>query len=152
VVLAGDHRITDVGTVFVVRRASQRLEVALVEGRARFDTPDDPAAEAIDLSAGDKVVATARGVARSIKPVAALTNELGWRRGVLVFDGTTLAEAATEFNRYSTTKLVVPNPEVARLTINGTFQINDMKAFIDATQVVLGLKLETRNNEILISR
>lgn len=152
VVVAAGHRVTDIGTAFSVRRSGERLEVALVEGRARFDSPGDPVAKTFDMMAGDKVVATAKGVVQSIKPMTALTNELGWRRGVLIFDGTTLAEAAAEFNRYSATKLVIPNPEVARLTINGTFQINNMKAFIDATQVVLGLKLEPRESEILISR
>ena len=39
VVMLGEHRVTDLGTEFVIRRSAQRLEVAVVEGRALFDTP-----------------------------------------------------------------------------------------------------------------
>ena len=38
--MAGDHRVTDLGTKFVVRRDPRQLEVAVVQGRVRFDAPD----------------------------------------------------------------------------------------------------------------
>ncbi len=38
VVIAGDHAVTDLGTQFTVRRISSRVEVALLEGRAQFET------------------------------------------------------------------------------------------------------------------
>lgn len=152
VVIAGRHRVTDIGTAFVVRREPQQLNVSLVEGRARFDAPRDSTFKAIELKPGDEIVATAEGVSRTSNPVSALTEKLSWRRGVLIFYGTTLADAAREFSRYSQTKLVIVDPKVAQLKINGTFQADDVRAFGDATQVVLGLRLETRNNEIVISR
>jgi transmembrane sensor len=152
VVIAGRHRVTDIGTAFVVRREPQQLNVSLVEGRARFDAPKDTTFKAIELKPGDEVVATAEGVSRTNKPVSALTEKLSWRHGVLIFYGTTLADAAREFSRYSETKLVIVDPKVAQLKINGTFQADNVQAFGDATQVVLGLRLETRNNEIVISR
>lgn len=152
VVIAGGRRITDLGTAFVVRQEPQQLHVSLVEGRARFDTPKDAAFKAIELKPGDEIVATAQNVSRISKPVSALMGSLSWRRGVLVFYGTTLADAAREFGRYSATKLVIPDPRIAQMKINGTFQADNVQAFGDAAQVVLGLRLETRNHEIVISR
>ncbi len=149
-VVAGDHRVTDLGTEFSVRRAPREITVALVEGRARFDAQKNPAT--LELTPGDEVVATRAGISRTEKPVEELIKALSWRRGVLVFYGTTLADAAAEFNRYSTTKLVIDDPQVAQLKINGTFQTNNVQAFADATRVVLKLKLENRNNQILISK
>jgi transmembrane sensor len=152
VVIAGNRRIIDVGTTFVVRREPKKLSVALVEGRARFDTPSDQASQAIELKPGDEVVATAHGVERRTKTVGELNTELGWRHGNLVFYGTTLAAAAEEFNRYNKVKLVVADPKAGQLKINGTFAANNARAFVDATQIVLGLKLEDRNGEIVISK
>jgi len=150
VVVAGAHRITDLGTAFDVRRETQGLTVSLVEGRARFDAPKKRGS--YDLVPGDRIIATASGISRTQEPAAELARALSWRRGVLVFYGTTLAEAASEFNRYSTVKLVIPDPRVARLRINGTFHIDNVSAFVDATKVVLGLKLEAHDREIVISQ
>lgn len=150
VVIAGNHRVTDLGTVFVVRRETRELAVALVEGRARFDAQKNPAS--LELVPGDQVVANSAGISRTEKPVAELLKEMSWRRGVLVFYGTTLADAAAQFNRYSQTKLVIADPKVSQLKVNGTFLTSNVQAFADATQVVLGLKLENRNHEILISK
>jgi transmembrane sensor len=152
VVLAGSHRIIDVGTAFVVRREPKQLSVALLEGGARFDTPTDKSSQAIELKPGDEVIATAGKVIRRSESLNKLTSELGWRRGNLIFNGTTLAEAAAQFNRYNATKLIIADPDTARLKINGTFAANNARAFIDATQVVLGLKLQNRNSEIVISK
>lgn len=152
VVIAGSHRIIDVGTIFVVRRESKQLSVALLEGGARFDTPSDKASQAIELKPGDEIIATAGKVILRSEQLSKLTSELSWRRGNLVFNGVTLAEAAEEFNRYNTTKLMIADTDAGRLKINGTFAANNAQAFIDAAQIVLGLKLENRNGEIVISK
>ncbi len=152
VVIVGDHRIIDVGTAFDVRREPRELSVTLVEGKARFDKPSDQSSQAIELKPGDEVVATADGVVRRSTSQKDLTGELSWRTGNLVFYGTTLAKAAADFNRYNTTKLAVIDPTVGRLRINGTFAASNARAFADATQIVLGLKLENRNGEIVISK
>ena len=153
VVMAGDHRIIDVGTQFLVRREKGNLEVALVEGRARFDmlaARTQP--HSVSLSAGDVVVANASHTELRKEPISALTDELSWRRGVLVFRHTTLAEAAAEFNRYNPEKIVVADAGAARLTLNGTFKINDVAAFTDAAHAVFGLKVDIRGGEIVITR
>lgn len=148
VVVAGSHRITDLGTAFDVRRDGRALTVALVQGRARFDARR----RSLDLTPGDKIVANAAGITKTQEPAASLSRALSWRQGVLVFYGTTLVDAAAEFNRYSNVKLVIPDPRVAALRINGTFHIDNVGAFVDATKVVLGLKLEAHDREIVISQ
>lgn len=152
VVIAGSRRIIDVGTAFVVRREPKQVSVALMEGKARFDTPAEHSSQAIELKPGDEVIATANGVVQRTKPLSELTGELGWRHGNLVFNGTTLSDAAAEFNRYNSVRLVVANPKVGRLKISGTFAAANARAFIDAAQIVLNLKTEDRSGEIIISK
>ncbi len=153
VVDAGGHRVTDLGTEFSVRRDLDRVQVALIEGRARFDTAETGVrASSLELAPGDEVVATNDGVTLVKKPVAILKTGLGWRRGVVVFSNTALADAAQEFNRYSRKKIAFADPTVGRLRIEGTFQTDNIEAFADVLQAALGLRSEERDGNIMISR
>lgn len=152
VVKAGAHRVTDLGTEFSVRRDLDRVRVALIEGRARFDTPEAGAhASSLELAPGDEVVATNDGVTLVKRPVALLKTGLGWRRGVVVFSNTALADAAAEFNRYSRKKIAFADPAIGRLRIEGTFQTDNIEAFADVLQAALGLRSQEHGETILIS-
>ena len=153
VVMIGDHRVTDLGTEFSIRRDTDRLEVALVSGRAWFDQSDGGAhAPSMLLTPGDVVVTTAGKVSVTRKTTHMLANELGWRRGVLVFNHTALAEVAAEFNRYNLRKLVIADPSAARITVGGTFEMNNVDAFADVAKDDIGLHVEKRGDKTLISR
>jgi transmembrane sensor len=152
VVVAGDERITDLGTAFVLRRDEQQLKVTLIEGRARLETVGYLSSKAVDLRPGDEIIANVNRMTRTHKTSATLSENLGWRHDLLIFDGTTLADAVSELNRYSQIKLVITDSKVARMTINGTFRTGNLLAFVDATQVVLGLNVTTRGDKIVISK
>jgi transmembrane sensor len=153
IVMAQGHRITDLGTKFLVRENEDQTEIALVEGRARFDDKDrDGKLRSLVLAPGDVVSATADSVSLTRKTVALLGNELGWRRGVLVFKHTVLGEAVEEFNRYNARKLVIADPAVARLEIRGTFRTEDMAVFADMARDALGLRVSARGNDLVIAR
>jgi len=153
VVTMGNRRITDLGTKFFVRQHSDDVEVGLIEGKARFDaTIPDMGKRSVVLRPGETLFATATSV--SVKRAAApqLANDLGWRRGVLIFRHTTLAEAASEFNRYNTAKLVIDDPSVAKLEIRGTFRTADVMRFARIAGKALDLRTASRGNDILISK
>jgi transmembrane sensor len=153
VVITAGHRITDLGTKFVVREAADSLEVTLVEGRARFESADTAIKPQLAfLSPGDVVVATATSMDVTRKSQKDLSAELGWRRGVLVFQHTTLAEAAAEFNRYNTQRLVIGDEKTASLQINGTFKNDDAASFAGTARAVFGLKVEKHGDEIVLSQ
>jgi transmembrane sensor len=153
VVRVGEHSVTDLGTKFVVRNDNARIRVALIEGSARFEAarPSSPS-QATDLSPGDVVVATRDSMSVRHESSGDLGKSLGWRRGVLVFDNTTLAEAARELNRYNTEKISIQDPAAASLTIGGTFPENDVLALVNTAKQVFGLKVVRHENEIVISR
>jgi transmembrane sensor len=152
VVTAGDHRVTDLGTKFVMRRDDTRLQVAVVEGDVRFNPGGASQHRSTILMAGDVAIATADAVVVSKKTTGALAEELGWRTGVLVFHHTTLGDAAAEFNRYNQEKLVVADPHVARLRLGGTFPTGNVEGFADSAKEILGLRVEKRDGETIISR
>lgn len=124
----------------------------MTEGLVRLDATNGAAGARSNLLAvGDVAVATAQKTVVTRKPSQKLAEELGWRHGVLVLDNATLADAAAQFNRYNTRKLVVA-PGAARIAIGGTFPTNNIEAFTELAQDVLGLKVEERKDEILILR
>jgi transmembrane sensor len=159
IVIAGNRRVTDLGTSFMIRRDAGKLEVAVVEGRVWFDPTEDRTKSAgrdqlqpVLLSQGDAAVATDDGLSLTKKPMRNLMSELGWRRGVLVFSNTTLAEAAMEFNRYNQQKLIIADREAGRSLIGATFRTNDVELFAKVARDVLGLHVEKRGQDIVISR
>lgn len=147
-VMAGSHRVVDLGTRFLIRQDAARTEVALIQGRARLESR----AKAEILTPGDIAYATADAMSVRKRSARTLVNALGWRHGVIIFDRTTLADAAAELNRYNTKQIVILDPAAARLTIHGRFPSNDTSAIVNVAQDVFGLRVEHHGNEILISR
>ena len=152
-VFAGDRRVTDLGTEFVMRRDAASLKVAVVQGRVWFDASDKQAsAQSALLTPGD--VATTNGTRLTVsrRPLKDVATELSWQRGVLVFRRTTLAGAVAEINRYNVNQLVIDDAEVAKLRIGGTFRATNPELFAHAAETMLGLRVENRGNEIVLSR
>jgi len=151
VVQAGGQRITDLGTQFLARRETGRLEVDLVEGKARVDTTGQNARSAL-LLPGDRAIATANELSVTKKAPHKLQEQLGWRRGVIVFDNATLADAAAELNRYNQQKIVIVGSGVGQLTLNATLPANNVGLFVRSARTLFNLQVENRGNEIVISR
>jgi len=153
IVRVANHRIVDLGTKFSVRTDGGRVQVALVEGLARIDSvgAEGKRSSAL-LKPGDVAVATALSISVSKKSQPELINQLAWRRGVLVFDNVALADVADEFNRYNQKKIIIADKAAGRRTINGAFQASDLEAMTNIAREVFGLRVDRRNNEILISR
>jgi len=153
VVTLGDRRVTDLGTKFFILRDHDRIRVALVEGKARFDDTLNPApSQQTVLTPGDVVTATAESVSLKRKTSQDLSNQLGWRHGMLVFDHATLAAVASEYNRYNRTKLVIAGADAKRLTISGTLPSTDLGAFTRLATKFFNLRVEQHEGEIVVSR
>jgi transmembrane sensor len=153
VVMIGERRVTDVGTEFLVHRSTGDTEVAVVQGRVRFDAPDVQApAKTAMLMPGDVATTTMDSLSITKKTSQELANELAWRRGLLIFKYTSLADAAAELNRYNRQQIVIADPNAARLRIIGTFPTNEVDAFIEVAQSVFRLHVEHRDGEVVLSR
>ncbi len=150
-VVTDGHRVTDLGTKFVIRTEANSLRVALIEGRARFETAsvwNQP--QSILLTPGDVVIATRNNLSMERQPAHLLDDELGWRRGMLVFDRTPLADVVAQFNRYNRTKLSVSG-RAAQMKIDGTFPANNIDDFLHLAREVLGLRVEQQSAVLVLS-
>ncbi len=82
----------------------------------------------------------------------AVNRELAWRDGRIAFEAESLAAAAVSFARYSSTRIVIDDPEIARREITGLFTANDPVSFANAAATSLGLKAQIRAGEVHLSR
>jgi transmembrane sensor len=150
-VLAGAERVVDLGTKFTVRRDPHQFQLVVVEGKVQLKS-DSGSGSPLLLARGD-VATSAAGAAPQVKrSVSDIKKELGWREGVLIFENTTLADAAAELNRYNNEKIVITGADAEHLVIGGKFAKNDIGAFIELAQHVLGLHVEDRGDVTVISR
>jgi len=152
-VTANNNKITVLGTKFSVRDEPDRVEVKLVDGKVWFTSDNGKtAARSALMTPGDVLVATATSLSVAKRTPAALANDLGWRRGLLVFHHSTLADAASEYNRYNTQKIVVADAAAARLTLSGSLPATDTREFLTIAEKFFGLHVQKYGGEIVISR
>jgi transmembrane sensor len=153
VVIAGDRRITVLGTRFLVRRQGEQVNVTVEEGRVQIAsaTPDAKSTEPTVLTRNQAAVTHADNVLVISKAPKQVDDELRWREGKLVFDQTTLGDAAAQFNRYNTRQLVIADPAIAQVRIGGSFDANNMSGFVALLKQGFGLAALDSGNEIRIS-
>ncbi len=150
VIVAG-HRITDLGTEFLVRDDRGTVNVALVKGRAQLRSETPGAGEAV-LMPGDDAVATSVSLSVTKKNPRDIGDELAWRSGMLVFRNTKLADVAREFNRYNESKIVITDPSIAGLKFSAELKTDDYQGFLQLVQAALHLRVDQQGHEFLISR
>jgi transmembrane sensor len=152
VVTADGHRIVDLGTAFAVRAGDGQIQVSLLEGRARIESFSESGPRSVELTPGDVAMANATSLSVSRKSAAELSNNIAWRRGLLVFKYTPLYEAVAEINRYNDAKLIIADASISNRTVYGTIPTQGVQAFVRVTTGALGLHVEKRGTEFVISR
>lgn len=151
VVHAGPRTITVLGTKFSVRFDRGRVQVAVSEGRVRIDRPAAADRSTTTITRGDLAVAEGRSLLVAENSVARVENSFSWRRGMLTFEQSSLADAASEFNRYNRRHVVIADPAAAGIRIGGSFEAGNVEAFGRLLRDAYGLNVEFTPDEIRIS-
>jgi transmembrane sensor len=176
IVTAGDRQVRALGTAFVVRREKENVAVTLVEGKVTVspigisedfahhpvpapfppreaDTQDQdrsgPAEKpTITLTPGDRLTFIVAQAPRIDRP--AIEKVTAWQRGKVALDDTPLSDAVAEMNRYSTTRLVVEDPETAAIRVSGIFRAGDQEDFARAVARTYQLEIRDGAREIVL--
>ena len=125
VVRAGSAVVTVVGTRFSVRLTPEvpgreGVEVSVQEGRVRVGRAGADAAGAFELTAGQRLVLPANGLAPVLGKVPP-DGVAAWRAMPLSFSDVPLQEALAEMARYADMGIASIDPAVAGLRLSGTF-------------------------------
>ena len=151
VVEAGNRRITDIGTKFTVRRQGDDVHVAVVEGRVRIEALHGANTDPVIANADDMLVSKRDGTLVVPTRSGDVQKATSWRRGLLIFNQATLAEAAEEFNRYNRRQLIVVG-KARDIQIGGVFRANNLGAFAALVKTGLRLDVEDKDNTIVVSK
>ncbi len=156
VVHAGSKTVTVLGTKFSVRRDRDKVIVSVVEGRVRIDDATKSPAQltgagSATITGGDVAISRGQSTLLTARSEERVENALAWRDGMLTFDQATLAEAATEFNRYNRKQIVITDPEAASIRIGGTFQASNVDAFVRLLRDAYGLRVTNEATGVKIS-
>jgi transmembrane sensor len=144
IVRAADREITALGTQFDVRLDETSVRVTLIEGKVQVSQDSshaktatlDTAPPAV-LTPGQQFVALASNTAddsaarvRSVD-IAKVT---GWRVGRIFLEDLILTDAVAEMNRHSPVQIIVGDPRIAELRVNGMFRADEQEAFVTALE------------------
>lgn len=152
VVQAGRQRITVLGTKFSVRLDGDNVQVRVVEGRVKVQNNGLFSVDPGTVLGRNEVARSSAGPLEvSSRAAAQLADDLSWRAGRIVFDRTTLAEAATEFNRYNARKLSIADPATAAIRIGGRFELANVDAFARLLRQGFGVDVREADGRIVIS-
>ncbi|MGN6424302.1 MAG: FecR family protein [Asticcacaulis sp.] len=104
------------------------------EGRGGIEKPVVVQARQAVLASADQQI---------IRPLAQTDLNLitGWPNGELVVQGQTLESVVTEYNRYTTRKIVIADPALANIRIGGRFTTRDPKVFLEALHDGFGISV-----------
>jgi transmembrane sensor len=151
VVIAGNRRITDLGTKFSVLREGNRVVVVVKEGQVQVDfiTPEQVSAPVV-AERNTMIIARDTETLVAPKPPREIDNAMLWRSGVLFFNQETLADVAEDINRYNTRKIEVVG--AARdIRIGGSFRSDNIEGFKQLLRDGFGLKIVEGDDKIVIS-
>lgn len=166
VVEAGKKRVVAVGTKFSVRRDGESIEVVVTEGKVRVEDASRPlpttgveaagsasaeGAGTVFLASGAIARADGEGVRVQRKSLQEAETHLSWRRGVLMFREQNLADIVAEFNRYNVRKVVVADPAVAGLKIEGNFRATNVDAFVRLLESGFPIRATAEEDRIVLS-
>jgi transmembrane sensor len=163
VVNVGKKRVIAVGTQFSVLRDGDAIRVVVSEGTVRIEdrrgTASVPvlpltaadSADAVLLSAGSVAHAGSAGVLVQKETESKTQEQLSWRTGILMFRDQTLAEAAAEFNRYNERQIVIADPAIQNLKIEGNFRATNVDAFVRLLESGFPVHATVENSQILLS-
>lgn len=155
IVSAGNTAVRAVGTKFDVHRLDDSVEITVDEGRVAIGAPAllEMTVEAFpvnlpQLSAGQTATANGSGVSLKSLPKNDLARKLAWQNQMLVFDGDSLADVVSQFNRYNQRQLVILDPKLAALHIGGYFRPTNLDAFISVLQSDFGIRVHSDGNRL----
>jgi len=148
-VAAGKVRARAVGTAFSVRRRETGVEVLVTEGVVESWSEGDESLR-LRLVAGERALLSDSAVVHHESDRAsAVDRSLAWRSGMIDLNGTSLSEAADEFNRYNQRQIIIADPAVADEQFDGLFRINDPQGFAQAVKASLNVGVDESDSRVI---
>lgn len=151
VVSAGRVRVRAVGTAFSVRRDTDGVDVMVTEGVVETWVEGD-AEPRQRVSAGSRILLVSAAAPVIAETPSEIERSLAWRNGEIALDGESLGDAAGQFNRYNSRKIVIDDAELAQERFVGLFRTNEPESFAAAVAATIGARVSEDDKVIRLSR
>jgi transmembrane sensor len=149
IVVADETAVRAVGTAFVVRLESARVDVTVTEGVVEVanstvaslaggaaSKSSEP--EPMRVLANERLVIAGQHAAEVLPIVPAEADrQLAWRGGLVSFDGESLQTAVEQINRHNRRQIVIGEPFLAAKPIVGVFRATDLVGFAASAAAAL---------------
>jgi transmembrane sensor len=146
---AAGRLVTAESGLIDIRRDGASLAVAVVKGGATIGSANAQGVAAATLVTGQRLTAVSAQPLRIDEPdVRKVTS---WQSGQAVFEGSTLAQAAAEMNRYSSSRIEFADPAAAAMKISGVYEVGDTAAFADSVAVALPVRVRRDGTRLIVS-
>lgn len=135
---ANRTHIRDIGTIFNVRNMTEGAIVTVLEGEVEVtvnrQTQRVTQHQTLQTSLGNM------GDVVAANPEVAMA----WQQGKLMFDGTPLAEAVRETQRYRAAPVIIGDAKAAKLRISGAYDIKGIESLIDTLPASVAVKVNRK--------
>jgi transmembrane sensor len=149
-VVAGDTNTRALGTTFNILYLNNQADIAVLDGHIQVETASGSAAwRRIRLSAGQETTYTKQHGLGAIEP-ADLARIASWQAQRVEFQDKTLANAVCDFNRYSTTQMVIGDPSIEDIRVSGVFHFDDVTAFAEALHGTFGIRNRIEGQAVVL--
>lgn len=152
-VVLGEIQAEALGTAFnIFRKTPDDVTVVVSEGVVRVSEVQGSATSA----AQSRLVLAGQSISyqagqRLAEPVEVdIDRQMAWRRGQLVFENTSIADAVTALNRYSVKKISLGNG-TGNLKLSGTFSLRQPQQTLHAVAQAANLNVEKSETGWLLS-
>lgn len=137
----GNTTVAAVGTAFNIRRARERVVVAVADGMVKVDAlPAQGASQShAQLGVGQQLSINTTDGSSSMQVVDA-GGIAAWRDGLLQYRDEPLPSVIADVTRYSEYDIVIADPAVAELRVTGTVFANDVESWLQSLEAALPVR------------
>ena len=167
IVSAGESEIRALGTSFnVYKKSDVEATVTVLEGRVVVrasgmivdeqstspsdrDKPSHPAQ--VELTQGERIHIHPKELLLPVTPVSP-DRAAEWTARRITFENSPLRDVVAQFNRYSVSQLLVDDPDLADMRLNGVFEPHSQEDLLAYLRQVEGVNVRGVGNDWVISR
>ena len=168
IVYAGNRLVQAIGTKFVVHLAPDDIQVTVTDGKVKMSkvalntqladikelNNTSMMKDDVYIAKGEKVIVGSDQAPKltHVNPEN-INRELSWLEGKLIFDNEALFDVIEEINRYVDVQIVLKDPSLHNIPINGRFDLKDSEALIEAIELSFNMTSQRlSSNKIILTK
>lgn len=139
------------GTEFTVYSRTDKTQVLLNKGKVRIQHQNGAKREELVMAPGEMVTVKRQGFMEKNR-FEEPEQFAAWKESRFVFNKTTLTEIARLLETNYNLKVEISQPEIAGLTVSGSFKALDHHELINSISQILDIRYQVRGKRVIFSQ